>query len=456
MITAEPRAQRWTARPWVIHEAKQTLRLAIPIVGTEFLLLALSIVDIGFLGRSSSLEFAGASLARALHFAALSFGIGMVAALEPVIAGASARGDERATWRGISAALVLLAPAACGITLLSLVILEVSRAFGVGDDIATPARAYLLASAPTTFLYLAFLAVKVVLQARGRAGLVFVAVAAVNVLNWAACAALTAPHPGSSAELRLTAGTVAVVHGSMFLVLFAIGLAASGGHRHLFRESVASIRTEIAHLARTGALVGLQMMAEAGAATIIGAWVATRGTRDNNAFQAVSGLYALAFMLSFGFGDAASLRVGSALGRRESPRRAALVTLALNTVVALGASATFALFGPELVARFTNDPEVLRLGTTLIRLAALTHLFSATQVVLFGVLRGASDMRFIFMCALVSHGAVALPVSLALGTWLELGAVGAWIGIALGHATASVALFVRVLSKTGAARARAA
>jgi MATE family multidrug resistance protein len=103
----------------------------------------------------------------------------------------------------------------------------------------------------------------------------------------------------------------------------------------------------------------------------------------------------------------------------------------------------FALAPGHLAAVFTPDVGVVALATTLIPIAAAFQLFDGTQVVAFGVLRGAGDQVVPSIANLIGYWCVGLP----LGAWLALrggmGVHGLWVGLVVALALVAVLLVAR-------------
>ena len=63
------------------------------------------------------------------------------------------------------------------------------------------------------------------------------------------------------------------------------------------------------------------------------------------------------------------------------------------------------------------------------------------------MLRGVHDSRIPLIIALIGYWAIGAPVAIALGFATPLGAVGVWIGLALGLAVVAILLMSRWLAK---------
>jgi MATE family multidrug resistance protein len=102
---------------------------------------------------------------------------------------------------------------------------------------------------------------------------------------------------------------------------------------------------------------------------------------------------------------------------------------------------------PELLVRvFSDDPEVLRLGASLVRVGALVQAFDAMNIIASGSLRGAGDTRWPFLAQSLSAWAVSLPLAWWFGVALGWGVTGAWAALASGMGLLSVTLLWRFQS----------
>ena len=99
-------------------------------------------------------------------------------------------------------------------------------------------------------------------------------------------------------------------------------------------------------------------------------------------------------------------------------------------------------------------PQLHALAATLLPIAAAFSLFDGLQVVAFGILRGAGDLRVPSLANLLGYWVLGRP----LGAWLAFeqgwGAVGVWTGLATGLASVAVLLVVRIgyVARRGAVR----
>jgi MATE family multidrug resistance protein len=82
----------------------------------------------------------------------------------------------------------------------------------------------------------------------------------------------------------------------------------------------------------------------------------------------------------------------------------------------------------------------MALARTLLLVAGVFQLFDGCQVAVSGVLRGSGDTVASMVANLVGHWFVGLPVGIALGYGLHLGAVGVWTGLATGLGAVAIAL----------------
>jgi len=103
----------------------------------------------------------------------------------------------------------------------------------------------------------------------------------------------------------------------------------------------------------------------------------------------------VSFMPGFGMAIAATTLVGQAIGARDphNARRYAQGCIELCFVIMGFFALIFALVPSWVAGLFTNDPEIIALAETVIRIAALEQLTIAFATVVSGVLKGSGNTR---------------------------------------------------------------
>jgi MATE family multidrug resistance protein len=196
-----------------------------------------------------------------------------------------------------------------------------------------------------------------------------------------------------------------------------------------------------------GVPVGLQMGAEVGVFALVGVLAGRLGAQSLAAHQVAISLASFTFCAAVGVGMAGTVRVGWAIGARDTPaaRRAGLTAFLGGAGIMSIAALCFWLL-PEALARMLSDqPDVIAAAGPLLAVCAVFQLSDGIQAVGAGVLRGAGDTRFTFLANLVGHYALGLPIAILLGLRLGQGVIGLWWGLCAGLTAVAVALLTRFL-----------
>jgi MATE family multidrug resistance protein len=113
-----------------------------------------------------------------------------------------------------------------------------------------------------------------------------------------------------------------------------------------------------------------------------------------------------------------------------------------------GFATLFGLSGRTIARLFSSDAEVTSISATLLLIAGMFQLADGIQVTAGGALRGLADVRVPMWLAYFFYWGVAIPVAYLLAFVLKAGAIGIWIGLALGLFTAATVLTLRFVLLT--------
>lgn len=154
------------------------------------------------------------------------------------------------------------------------------------------------------------------------------------------------------------------------------------------------------------------------------------GTVQLAAHTAAINFMHLMFIPAMALSMAVTPIVGQWIGRRDiatAKSRAYTATkIAICVMITMGL--TLAIFGETLMRVFSSDADVIKLGHSLLILAAIFAGFDAVTIVLAGALRGAGDTRWMMVALFIGSYFVSLPLALLFSGPLGLEAHGAWIG----------------------------
>ena len=136
------------------------------------------------------------------------------------------------------------------------------------------------------------------------------------------------------------------------------------------------------------------------------------------------------YMVGVGFGAAAAAIVGQNLGARQPERaaRAGWITVGYGTLVSLIAVTIELAVPARMAGLFTTDPAVVMETAHYLRIAALSQLFTAAEIVLEGALGGAGDT---VPPMIMSTSISALRIPLAGWAAMRWGTTGIWTVISL-------------------------
>lgn len=169
------------------------------------------------------------------------------------------------------------------------------------------------------------------------------------------------------------------------------------------------------------------------------AWFTNRGAQFGDTVLAANHLLLQfitfsAFFLD-GFANAAESRVGAAVGARRVDRLDTVVrhSTQLAVATAAGLAAGVWLLGPSLIGLLTDLPDVREQASAFLPWTAAYVLLSVGAFQLDGIFIGASQTRAMRNASLVAV-LIFLALSLALGSWQNLGLWLAFVGYVIARA----------------------
>jgi MATE family multidrug resistance protein len=430
-------------------ELREMAHLAAPAVLIQVGIMSMGVVDTIMSGHISAETLAAVALGNLYVFNALVFGMGVLLALDPIVAQAVGARDDAAVSSAVQRAVALAAVLSVGVGFALWPGEAALAAVRQPAEVIPDAAAYARASIPGVLPFYLFMVFRQTLQAFGRmAPIVYVVVAANALngfLNWVFMYGnLGAPPLGAVGS----AWSTTVGRWAMAVGLLAVGWRALGPHLH----PVAPQTLRVAPLLRTlrlGVPIGVQYLLEVGAFGAITLLAGLFGTTALAGHEITLNLASLTFMVPLGVATAASVLVGRAVGAGDA--EAARLHAAASLVYGVGfmaVSAVVLLLVPRAIAGlYSRDPAVLGVAAMLIPIAGVFQLFDGGQVVAGGILRGVGDTRTPLAANLAGFWLVGLP----LGGWLAFrrggGPAGLWWGVVAGLAAVAVLLVLRVRTR---------
>lgn len=248
-----------------------------------------------------------------------------------------------------------------------------------------------------------------------------------------------------------------LVQGAMFLALLAVVLTDRRWRRyHILARFWRPDWPRFREVWTIGLPIGFTKLAEAGLFAASGFLVGLIGV-EALAGHAVALQYAaIAFMIPFGVAQAATVRVGLAIGRGdpEGARRAGRVAMVVGLLVVIPLALLFVSAGRPLAGLFLSASDghgevAVGYAVSFLAMAGLFQLADGGQAVAAGVLRGFKDTRVPMVIALVGYWVIGIGAAVLLAFELGLGGIGVWSGLALGLAVVWAALVLRFRKVAG-------
>lgn len=440
-----------SARSPIATEFIETLKLALPIALTQLGQIAMMTTDLALIGRLGDNAVAAASLAHTVFFVAFVIGMGLVSAVAPLAAQALGARKPRIIRRslrvGLWAALLLCVP----MSLLPLYGEQILLLLGQAPDNARLAQRYLLGLTPGMAPALWFMAIRNFMGAvnRPEPGLwiTLAAIPANAMLGYA----LIHGHWGMP-KLELLGAGVATTTVNFGMCAAALWFAWSQRPFRKFHVLGRFWRIDwslMRQLVVIGGPIAISFLLEYGLFAAAGLLMGVVSTTALAAHQIALQIAAILFMVPFGIGMAATVRVGHAFGRgdRSAIRRAGVAAVVLGVAFMTVMTLAVIVLRFDVAGFFFGETRqgaaAVELAATLMLVGATFFIADGVQTVAAGALRGLSDTRIPLLLAAISYWAIGFPAAWMLAFWSGLGAVGVWIGLSIGTATYAILLVER-------------
>jgi multidrug resistance protein, MATE family len=422
------------------------LRLAGPLVLIQVGTMLMGVVDTVMVGQVSPQALASAALGNMYFFAISIFGMGVLFALDPIIAQALGAGDELAVRRGLQRGLVLSLVLTVPITLVLLTAGPVLVLVNQPPEVIPDAAGFVYRNALSVWPFYVFVVLRQTLQAHHRVLPIGVTVVVANLVNVALNYIWIYGHLGFPAMGVLgSAWATTVSRWLMAVMILALGWRTLVPYLRRAAPNLLDVRP-LVRMLTLGLPIGAQMMLEGGAFNVMALLMGWLGVIQVAAHQIALNLASLAFMVPLGVSSAAAVIVGHAVGRGDPDgvRRSTVASLAVGAGFMLCTGALFIGAPEPLAGVYTRDAMVLALAALLLPLAGVFQVFDGLQVVAIGLLRGLGDTRMPMIVNVIGFWCIGMPVSLWLGFGLDYGAVGLWWGLVVGLVIVAAFLIARV------------
>lgn len=430
-------------------DLRDMAQVAAPVVLINVGIQAMGVVDTLMVGRLGGAAIAAVALGNFYVFNVSVFGIGLLFAIDPVVAQAVGAGDRVGVARGVQRGLIM----ALGVAIVVMAALMpgewlltmLDQPPDVVAETAVYARRRLLGTVP----FFLFAVLRQTLQAMGPTRPIIIAALVANVVNVGANWLLIFGNGGLPALGVEGAGyATAISTWVMASVLCWLSWP-------LLRDTVRPWRPEsiawapMSRMLRIGVPIGIQWFFESFAFGLTALFMGWMGTASLAGHEIALNMAALTFMVPLGVSGAAAAVVGRAIGRGDlsTARRDAMSAIVCGVGFMCVSAVVFIAAPAWLTSLYTDEAATVAVAVALIPLAGWFQVFDGLQAVTSGVLRGTGDTRIPAVLHLVAFWGIGIPLGYYLGFHTALKERGLWIGLVAGLAAAALLQSARVVRR---------
>lgn len=429
------------------EEIFKTFKLAYPVMIGQLGIIMMGVVDSIMVGRLGSVALAAASLGNSLIFIILIVGIGCSIVISPLVA--ILVGGKRYTECGVYFRQSLLVNVLLSFAMIAVIFIGVNFIYKLNQppEVIEFTVVYMSIVGLSALPLMIYQTYKQFIEGLSIMKPAMVIAILANIINAFANWVLIFGELGFP-KLGLAGAAWATFSSRVFM---AVAIMIYVMKNEKFKQFDVTFHFRginfpiIKKILRLGLPSGFQYFFEVGAfsfAVIMIGWI---GANELAAHQIAINLASISFMAVLGISQAASIRVGNAMGEQNVAkiRKAGFTGIALGASIMSLAGISFILLNNFLPTLYIDDEAVISIASRLIIIAALFQLSDGTQAVGIGVLRGLTDVKGPTIITFVAYWIISLPIAYILAFNFNLGVDGVWIGLLIGLTASALMLTFR-------------
>ena len=426
---------------------RATIALGLPMVGTMLAQILMGVTDTIMLGWLGAAPLAASVLGTQIFLMLMLTGSGFAQAVVPLAAHALGAGDTTILRRAVRMGFWVTA----AFSIITFPIMWFSEpillALGQEAPLAKMADSYLAIAKWALLPNLLIMVLRSYFGVVNKAHIVLVTTLAAAALNAALNYALIFGNWGAPA-LGIEGAAYATLGSS--LLSMALLMIMSNWHPALRPHAILqrfwrSDWPAFFEVAKVGWPIGISILAEFALFSFSAIMMGWFGTVALAAHGIVMQVISVSFMVPLGLSQVATVRLGLAKGRKDPTEitMAGRAVLMVGLGFALSISVLFVLIPAPTLTLFldintADAPDILAFSIPLLIVAAAFQLVDTQQVLAAGLLRGLKDTRVPMQIALFSYWVIGIPAAYLISQYTSAGALGIWLGLAIGLTFSSV------------------
>ncbi len=198
-------------------------------------------------------------------------------------------------------------------------------------------------------------------------------------------------------------------------------------------------------LTRLGIPISVQLCLEAGSFNVCALFMGWIGATALAAHQVMCTVSTFGFMIYYGIGAAAAIRIAYYRGQDEwdevqaTARTALWMSFTSSAIVVI----PICIFGRQLAGLFTTSDEVAVLFLSLIPAFACYQVGDCMQTIYANCLRAIEDVKYLIVFAIIAYALISVPLAYTFAFILDGGAAGVWWSFPFGLTTAGLLYILR-------------
>ena len=193
-------------------------------------------------------------------------------------------------------------------------------------------------------------------------------------------------------------------------------------------------------LLRLGIPISLQMCLEAGSFNVCALFMGWIGSIALAAHQVMCTVSTIGFMVYYGIGAAAAIRIAYFRGQEEwdEVRKTATTALFMSFASAIVIVTLICVFCHPLASIFTTSDEVATLFIAMLPAFVCYQAGDCMQTIYANSLRAIEDVKYLLISAIIAYAIISVPLAYIFAFPCQWGATGVWWSFPFGLTTAGL------------------